>query len=111
LEEHFQVVGLLCREALISVAQEVFDADRHPVLDGAKVSPTDFKRLIEAFIAVELAGSAAEEARRHARTALDLALRLQHQRTATFRDAAICMEATASVVNIIAIVSGRRDPT
>lgn len=67
--------------------------------------------MIEAFIAVELAGSAAEEARRHARTALDLALRLQHQRTATFRDAAICMEATASVVNIIAIVSGRRDPT
>lgn len=109
-EEQFQSVGLFCREALISCAQEVHDADRHPTLDGVSASPTDFKRRIEAYIAVELFGSAAEEARRHARTALDLSLRLQHQRTAIFRDAAICLEASASVVSIIAIVSGRRDP-
>jgi len=57
-----------------------------------------------------LAGGAAEATRRHARTALDLALCLQHQRTAAFRDAAICVEATAAVVNIVAIVSGQRDP-
>ena len=29
---------------------------------------------------------------------------------ATFRDAALCAEATASIVNLIAILSGRRDP-
>lgn len=78
--------------------------------DVERVSPTDFKRPIEAYLPVELAGGAAEEARRHARTALDLALRLQHQRTATFRDAAICAEATAAVVATVAIVSGQRDP-
>jgi hypothetical protein len=33
-EEHFQAVGLLCREALISLAQAVFVADDHPTLDG-----------------------------------------------------------------------------
>lgn len=108
-EEQFQAVGLLCREALISLAQGVFDPKRHPVED-VKVSATDFKRMIEAYISVELKGSSAEEARRHARSALDLALRLQHQRTAAFRDAAICLEATGSVVNIIAILSGKRDP-
>lgn len=109
-EEQFQTVGLLCREALISLAQEVFDPAKHPTDADVRVSTTDFKRMIEAYIAVELSGSAAEEARRHARTSLDLTLRLQHQRTATFRDAAICVEATSSVVNIIAILSGRRDP-
>lgn len=109
-EEQFQTIGLLCREALISLAQEVHDPAKHPVDPTVRVSSTDFKRLIEAYIAVELGGSAADEVRKHARSALDLALRLQHLRTAKFRDAAICIEATGAVVGIIAIVSGRRDP-
>jgi hypothetical protein len=37
-------------------------------------------------------------------------LHLQHKRTASFRDAALCSEATTSVVNLIAIIAGRRDP-
>lgn len=109
-EEQFQAVGLLCREALISLGQEVFDTERHPTLDGVTASPTDFGRMIEAYIRTELSGGANSEARKHARSALDLALKLQHQRTATFRNAAICVEATSSVINIIAIVSGHRDP-
>lgn len=109
-EEQFQAVGLLCREALISLAQAVHVSERHPPLDGVTPSPTDGKRMLEAYIAVELEGSAHEEARRHARSALGLAIDLQHRRTAAFRDAAMCVEATTSVINIVAIVSGRRDP-
>ncbi len=109
-EEQFQAVGLLCREALISLAQAVYVAERHPPLDGVAPSQTDAKRMLEAYIAVELAGGAQEESRRHGRSALDLAVSLQHRRTATFRDAAMCVEATTSIINIVAIVSGRRDP-
>jgi hypothetical protein len=110
-EEDFQLVGVLCREALISLAQAVYDARKHPTGDVAHVSSTDFKRMIEAYIATELAGASSEEMRRHATAAFNLANNLQHKRTANFRLAAICLEATASVVNIIAIVSGRRDPS
>lgn len=109
-EEHFQAVGLLCRETLISAAQAVFDVQRHPTLDGKESSPTDAKRMLEAYVAVELAGSAHEYARKHARAALDLAVHLQHKRTASFREAAMCVEATTSVVNLIAIMAGSRDP-
>jgi hypothetical protein len=35
---------------------------------------------------------------------------LQHKRTADFRHAALCAEATAAVINLVAIVSGQRDP-
>jgi hypothetical protein len=35
---------------------------------------------------------------------------LQHKRTATFRHAALCAEATVAVINLVAIVSGQRDP-
>ena len=109
-EEQFQAVGLICRETLISLAQTVFDAERHPTLDGVSASDTDVKRMLEAYLARTLSGSANDASRRHARAALDLANQLQHKRTATFRDAALCAEATTSVVNLIAIIDGQRDP-
>ena len=108
-EEQFQTVGLLCREALISLAQTVFDPDRHPPLDDAEVSQTDAKRMLDRYLAVEVTGKSNAIVRKYARDSLDLANQLQHQRTAAFRKAALCAEATASIVNIIAILSGVRD--
>ncbi len=110
-EEQFQAVGLLCRETLISLAQAVYSPGRHPTLDGVAPSSTDAKRMLEAYIAVELGGQANDEARNHAKASLKLALALQHNRTANFRTAALCAEATVSVVNIIGILSGTRVPS
>jgi hypothetical protein len=108
-EEQFQAVGLLCRETLISLAQVVYDPQRHPSTDNVTISETDAKRMLDAYIAVELSGGPNEEVRRHAKAALDLANDLQHHRTADYRRAALCAEATASVVNLVAIIYGRRD--
>ena len=107
-EEQHQTIGLLCREVLISVAQEVYDADRHAPQDGVAPSETDAGRMLEGFFTAELKGGANEEARAHAKAALRLALALQHKRTADFRMAALCAEATSSVVNILAVLAGRR---
>jgi len=108
-EEQFQAVGLLCRETLISAAQVVYDAQRHPSPDGVEPSATDAKRMLDAYVAAELAGGPNEAIRRHAKAALSLAVELQHHRIADYRQAALCAEATTSVVNLIAIISGRRD--
>jgi len=107
-EERCQEVGLLCREVLISVAQEVYDRDRHASQDDVAPSDTDAGRMLEAFFTAELAGGGNQEARADAKAALRLALALQHKRTADFRMAALCAEATSSVVNILAVLSGRR---
>lgn len=107
-EEQYQAVGLLCREVLISVAQEVFDPTRHQTVDGVPAGKTDVMRMLEAFIATELGGGTNEEVRAHAKAALRLALALQHRRNADFRTAALCLEATASVTNLLAILGGRR---
>jgi hypothetical protein len=109
-EEQFQSIGLLCREALISLAQAVYIPERHTPIDDITPSDTDARRMLEAYMVVELAGGPNEEARAHARAALKLTLALQHHRTADFRQAAMCVEATAAVINVIAIASGRRDP-
>lgn len=112
-EEQFQSVGLHCRESLISLAQTVFDPDQHPPIDrdNVSVSDTDAKRKLDRFLAVEVSGSSNAQARRLAKVSLDLANELQHRRTATFQHAALCAQATTSVVNIIAILSGVRDPS
>jgi hypothetical protein len=109
-EEQFQAVGLLCREALISLAQAVHDPKKHPSIDGKKPSETDAKRMLEAYLLAEFSGSTNEVARRYAKSAYKLAVELQHRRTAGFRHAALCVDATSSLINVIAIVSGRRDP-
>jgi len=109
-EEQFQAVGLICRESMISLAKTVYEPDRHVPTDGTTPSASDAKRMLDAYLAVELSGRTHEAARKHAKAALDLANNLQHRRTATFREAALCAEATSSVVNLIAIVSGQRDP-
>ena len=110
-EEQFQTVGLLCREVIISACQEVYDPAHHPTPAG-QVAPsvTDAKRMLDAILGVELAGPSDQESRAHAKAAVRLALALQHKRTADFRMAALCAEAAASVVNILAILAGRRGP-
>jgi hypothetical protein len=107
-EEEFQTVGLLCRETLISLGQAVYDPAQHTPTDGVTPSTTDGYRMIEAFISSALSGSSNETIRKHTKSALDLANQLQHRRTATLRDAALCSEATRTVTNIVAIISDKR---
>jgi len=109
-EEDFQLIGLLCREAIISLAQTVYDPSKHESPNGINASSTDAKRMLEGFIEKELIGQANKEHRKYAKSSYDLTTKLQHNRTATFRDAALCAEATRSIVNVIAIISGKRDP-
>ncbi|MBM4447367.1 MAG: hypothetical protein FJ023_08505 [Chloroflexi bacterium] len=110
-EEECQAVGLLCREVLISVGQAVFDPNKHESLDGVVPSSTDAKRILESIFETELRGGPNKEARNHAKAALGLALALQHKRTADYQTAALCAEATVSVVNLLAVISGRRRRT
>jgi len=107
--EDFQTVGLLCREILISLAQAVYDPARHQTPDGVVPSETDARRMLEAFLAATVQGDSFETVRAHAKASLRLALDLQHRRTADFRLAALCLEATSSTVNVIAILGGQRD--
>jgi hypothetical protein len=100
----FQSVGMHCRECIISLAQAVYEPGRDATATDKQPSATDAKRMLEAVIAVELGGSANDEIRKHARSTLDVANKLTHDRSADARDAALCLEATASLCNQLAII-------
>jgi hypothetical protein len=106
-EEQFQIVGLLCRETIITLAQAVFNKDKHPILDGKEVSKTDAKRMLDAYIAVELSGSSNETLRRYVKSASNLANEVTHKRTASKKDASLCGIATISIINLIGTIEGR----
>lgn len=107
--EDYQQAGLLCREGLISLAQIVFDEERHSTPDGVRPSRTDAGRMLEAYLSSAVPGSTNENVRRHAKASLKLAVELQHKRTAKLRDAELCVEATASTVSIVSIISRRQE--
>jgi hypothetical protein len=107
-EEEYQTVGLLCRECFISLAQAVYNSELHQTKDGVKPSDTDAYRMLEAYFSAEYSGSQNEALRRHVKASLNLANELQHKRTADYKDAALCSEATRTVVNIVVITSGKR---
>jgi len=106
-EEEYQTIGLLCRECLISLAQAVYDPERHKSANGVKPSGTDAYRMLDAYFSAEFSGSANEVLRGHAKAALKLANEIQHKSSAEYKAAALCSEATRTVVNIVAITSGR----
>jgi hypothetical protein len=109
-EEDFQAIGLMCREVLISLGQAVYDPAQHgTALDGVEIGAADGVRMIQAFLNFVATGDANAKLRKHARASSDLALELQHKRTAGKRAAALCLEATASITNLVSILAGRRD--
>ncbi len=104
-EEQFQTIGLLSRESIISLAQEVYKPDIHKGLDTIEPSKTDANRMLEAFIANELGGGKNELLRRNVKSTLALANYLTHKRTATKNDASLCLISVMSLINTIKIVS------
>lgn len=104
-EEDFQLIGLLCREVLISLGQAVYDPLLHAPTDGVEPSQTDASRMIGGYIAFAFGGSSNEEVRAHAKASLRLALALQHRRTANRQLALLCLEATSSTVAVISIIA------
>ncbi len=107
-EEQFQAIGMLGRETLITIAQQVFDASKHPTLDGVEASITDAKRMLEAYLQSELLDSC-EKVRKFARSAVDLGNQLTHDRAATKRDASICLVSVTAVASLIKLIQESSD--
>lgn len=103
-EEKYQAIGMLGRETLITIAQQVYKKDIHKSLDDVDVSPTDSKRMLEAYLQYELKESS-EKARKWARSAVDLGNQLTHDRNATKRDAHLCLIAVTSVASLIKAIN------
>ena len=103
-EEQFQATGMLGRETIITVAQQVFDRTLHKTEDGVEPNETDAKRMLDAFLGYELSGASNERIRKFAKDAVDMANQLTHDRMATKRDASMCLTSVTSVAYLIKLI-------
>lgn len=103
-EEQFQAIGMLGRETIITVAQQVFDRGVHTTEDGVDPSDTDAKRMLDAFLGYELSGESNERTRKFAKSAVDMANHLTHDRMATKRDASMCLVSVTAVASLLKLI-------
>lgn len=99
-EEHYQEVGLNCRELLITLAQEVYDESMAMHCDK-EPGKSDSKRQLEAFVSRNMTGEVNKLLRKYVRSAIDLTSELTHRRSASKSDAIIVFSSTKSLVEII----------
>lgn len=104
ITEDYQQIGLLCRETFISTASIVYNTEMGNSEDGTVPSKTDSKRMLEIYIENKLNGQSNQTIRKYLRSSIDLSNELQHKRTASKVDAAICLQATISVVKTIMFI-------
>lgn len=104
-EEKFQAIGMLGRETLITTAQQVFNKELHKTADGVVPSDTDAKRMLDAYFMHVLSGPANERYRKFAKSAIDLANHLTHDRMAERSDAEMCITAVTAVINLVRTLS------
>ena len=91
---------MLGREALITIAQQVFDKDLHPSTDGTDIGSTDSKRMLDAYLSFELKDES-EKVVKLAKAAVDMSNQLTHDRNATKRAAGICIIAVSMIASLI----------
>ncbi len=103
-EEQLQAIGMLGRETIITIAQQVYDNTVHKTEDGVEPSETDAKRMMDAFLSYELSGASNERTRKFAKSTVDMANHLTHDRTATKRDASMCLTSVTAVASLMKII-------
>ncbi len=93
--EDVQAIGLICRDIMISLADELHDRSVHGDVGNSAV-----KRLYAAVDSMA-SGSQHEKLRRLLKATIDYANVVQHRRHGTTREAGLVAEATVGVVHLL----------
>jgi hypothetical protein len=101
--EDFQAIGLLCRDVFVSLAEAIFEPDRHS--RAGEEPPTALRDQLFAVIEHEAPGAANRELRALLKASIDYANKVQHDRAATRDQARVVAEATIAAINVIRAVT------
>ena len=107
--EDFQAIGIQCRETILSLAEAITEyqtpGEKHPISN--QTTDSIFEKLFNEIFK----DSSKDQFRAYAKSCLKLANALQHERTATYLQANLCVEATAHLVGLIdAIITTEDSP-
>ncbi|CDX01521.1 Hypothetical protein DPCES_1634 [Desulfitobacterium hafniense] len=100
--EHFQSIGVQCREALIELANAIYEPEM--CKEGEQPKGSDFKKKGELFISHYLSGSDNADYRTYIKkmseATWDYANKLTHSSTATMYEASTCVTLCISLITV-----------
>lgn len=106
-EGDYHNIVLISLDTFDALAEAAFDAGEDMTINGKPLSEMDAATRIKALLEQELKGDTNKETLAYARAALKLALSLQKTSNFDHRTAAVCVEATASLVNLISVLTSK----
>jgi len=104
-KEDLLEVGRLSEQVVIELAHELYRPAVHEPRQGPKPGASP-KRRLDAYIDVELSGQGNLASRALAKSALESADSLQQLGTDDYKSAALCLQATTSLVGVLRIAAG-----
>ena len=106
-EGDYHNIVLISLDTFDALAEAAFDPDQNPTINGKLLSEMDAETRIKSLLEKELKGETNKETLAYARAGLKLAVSLQKTSNFDHRTAAVCVEATASLVNLVSILSNK----
>lgn len=103
-EVEYQAIGVHGRELILTLAQMVYDEEKHKHPDGNPINSAQSKRMFEAYISSR-SKTMSNEKIKFAKASIDLANNLTHKRTATRLDSELCYIAVISTIHVIYNIS------
>jgi len=103
-EGDYHNIVLISLDTFDSLAEAAFDPDQNPTINGKSLSEMDAATKIKSLLEKELKGETNKETLGYTKAALKLAVSLQKTSNFDHRTAAICVEATASLVKLVSIL-------
>ncbi len=107
--EDFQAVGVQCRDTILSLGEAVMEYQQ--LKERPLISNQTIDLIFEKFFNEQFSGSSKDQFRVYTKSCLKVANALQHDRTSTYLQATLCVEATAHLVGLVdAIVTNEPMP-
>jgi hypothetical protein len=107
-ELDFQNIGNSCREAILTLAQAVYDPAAHKHPEGKAVSSGDAGGMLDAYLSTTMTGKGNATARALVRAAETFASSVTHDRAGTAAEARMAVEATSFLFTMIQIIAATR---
>ena len=105
----FQNLGNSCRHLIISIAQLVYDPQKHKSTTeaGTKIGKTDSVEMLSSFFDYSLKGKHNKCLKEYAQATNDLANKLTHDMSATKKEMLIAVSATINLVYIVGTIGDK----
>jgi hypothetical protein len=97
--EDFQSVGIQCRNTILSLSEAVMEYQQ--LEERFSISNQNVEIIFERFFNAQFTDSSKDQFRAYTKACLKMSNALQHDRTSTYLQATLCIEATAHLVSLV----------